>query len=541
MFAVFLLWVPALFYIASRFTGTAAAALVTLLCVIWSVPTYPAAMPSWYNLFFATFGIAALFRFTETDRAEWLFAAGWAGGLSVLIKMVGLYYIAAALLFFVWDERRGRDAQDAGVPNALRARGYAVFVSTGLGLFVLMLWRLVRGLPGHARYLHFVLPGALFAALLAATVWRDRDAVPSSARVRRLGGYVAPFVLGTSLPVLWFLVPYARSGAVDLLARGVFVEPMKRATFAAAAPIPLWTIWAAAGWLIVLMPGWPRVAHFRWPRSAVAGGLMAIGGILGLVGLLGGRPYADAWFTVKYVAPLTVVAGSVLLAGGAPGADARRRSQIWLLLCAVAMCSLIQVPYAGYQYVFYFAPLAILALLAIITSRRSGIGAFAALGAGFFSVFGIACVNPGYMNTSGEYSPRVNWPTTMLTIPRTGPRTGPKAADAYARVVQLLRSHSGPDGYTYAAPDCPEVYYLAELRDPTRTLFDFFEPPAGHTTRVLQMIDSLGIQAIAQNTTPLFSPRMDPVLVAGLRARLPDSAVVGNFIVQWSGRAPTGA
>ncbi len=53
MFAVFLLWIPAVYYIATRFAGPVTAAAVTLLCVVWSIPTYPAAMPSWYNLFLA--------------------------------------------------------------------------------------------------------------------------------------------------------------------------------------------------------------------------------------------------------------------------------------------------------------------------------------------------------------------------------------------------------------------------------------------------------------------------------------------------------
>ena len=32
----------------------------TVLAVFWSVPNYPAAMPSWYNLYLATGGTLAL-------------------------------------------------------------------------------------------------------------------------------------------------------------------------------------------------------------------------------------------------------------------------------------------------------------------------------------------------------------------------------------------------------------------------------------------------------------------------------------------------
>src|SRR5208282_1273052 len=59
-FLFFLAWVPAIYYIALRFTSAVAAGLIALVAVAWSYPNYPAAMPSWYNLFFATFGAAAI-------------------------------------------------------------------------------------------------------------------------------------------------------------------------------------------------------------------------------------------------------------------------------------------------------------------------------------------------------------------------------------------------------------------------------------------------------------------------------------------------
>ena len=79
MFGVFLAWVPSVYYVASRFARPLLAAGITLLAVVWSVPNYPAPMPSWYNLFLATFGIAALLRFLEDGRRHWLVLAGIAG------------------------------------------------------------------------------------------------------------------------------------------------------------------------------------------------------------------------------------------------------------------------------------------------------------------------------------------------------------------------------------------------------------------------------------------------------------------------------
>ncbi len=105
VFLFFLAWIPAVYYLALRFTSAVAAGLITLTAVVWSYPNYPAAMPSWYNLFFATFGAAALLRYLEVRRARWLFVAGACGGVSLLIKVIGAYYIAAVLLFLAFLEQ----------------------------------------------------------------------------------------------------------------------------------------------------------------------------------------------------------------------------------------------------------------------------------------------------------------------------------------------------------------------------------------------------------------------------------------------------
>ncbi|HET7189448.1 MAG TPA: glycosyltransferase family 39 protein, partial [Gemmatimonadaceae bacterium] len=123
LFAAFLLWVPAVFYVASRFTRPLMAAGITLLAVAWSVPNYPAPMPSWYNLFFATAGVAALLRYLEDARARWLVAAGVAGGLSFLVKVIGLYYVAGVLLFLVYLAHERARAAAGAAPQ--KGRGYA--------------------------------------------------------------------------------------------------------------------------------------------------------------------------------------------------------------------------------------------------------------------------------------------------------------------------------------------------------------------------------------------------------------------------------
>ena len=537
MFAVFLLWVPAVFYIASRFAGPEGAAIATLLAVVWSVPTYPAAMPSWYNLFFATFGTAALMRFTETAHKRWIVGAGLLGGLSILVKIVGLYYVAAALLFFVWHEyQTARDHNPAGPGRVYR--GYAVFVTAALVVFVVMLVRLAAVLPSHSRILHFVLPGTLLAVFLAVKEWRDPPGIGSGPRFRALATLSGSFLAGAAIPIALFLIPYARGHAVGDLAYGVFVAPTRRALYAAELPVPLKTIWTCVAWVVLLAPAWSGARRYPGAARGVWIVLAAFAALALIATAQGGPVYADLWLAIRYLAPVTVVAGALALANWkvvSPDAP-RRREQLWLLVCMTALCSLVQIPYAGSYYILYFAPLAILALLATVSSREGGAGPRSAIAALFFLAFGVLRVNPGHISVVGAYAPPAEWPSVPLSIPRTGLLSSAAMSHRYTEVVELLRDHSAPNGYTYAAPDCPEVYFLAQLQNPTRTLFDFLEDPKTRDARVLHSIESAHVTAVALNSTPLFSARIDTVLAAALRARFPDSAVVDNFVVRWRGQ-----
>src|SRR6266567_2118700 len=105
LFVFFLAWVPAVYWIASKLAPDWVAGGVTLLAVVWSLPNYSAAVPSWYNLFFSTFGLAALLSYLDKRSPRRLFVAGLCGGLSLLAKSTALYYGAAALLFFLFYEQ----------------------------------------------------------------------------------------------------------------------------------------------------------------------------------------------------------------------------------------------------------------------------------------------------------------------------------------------------------------------------------------------------------------------------------------------------
>ncbi len=106
-------------------------------------------------------------------------------------------------------------------------------------------------------------------------------------------------------------------------------------------------------------------------------------------------------------------------------------------------------------------------------------------------------------------------------------------AATYGQLVALLTAHSPAGSYIYAAPDCPELYYLAQRRNPTRTLFDFFDDTTGRDARTARALKTHDVAVVAINTTPEFSPPVSAALRTLLRARYPDSASAGAFVVRW--------
>jgi hypothetical protein len=287
VFLFFLGWIPAVYFLARRFAGPVASAALTLLAVAWSVPTYPEAMTSWYNLYFATWGALALFRFTEDRRRRWrwLFLAGLCGGFSFLAKISGLYFIAAVLLFLVYREQLlAREPAAATAPEANAAATaksallFRLFVSACLLAFLAALARLVSQQPTFAEFVHFVFPGACLVALLLWSEWRRIPAASAgnAARFRRLLAMGAPFLAGVLAPIALFLLWYAHEGAVVAWFHGAFGLAMRHTLWAAMlAPSPLIALGLIPLALVLYLGCAGHEVAGRWVAPAVIAGLVA--------------------------------------------------------------------------------------------------------------------------------------------------------------------------------------------------------------------------------------------------------------------------
>ena len=111
-------------------------------------------------------------------------------------------------------------------------------------------------------------------------------------------------------------------------------------------------------------------------------------------------------------------------------------------------------------------------------------------------------------------------------------RVSPGEKEQYESLVLALQDLS-TSPYTYATPDVPEVYFLSGLRNPNRTLYEFFDDPEGRDEGILTRLDTHAVNIVVLNSLLRFSGPPSPELLAGLRSRYPQAAQIGGFIVRW--------
>ncbi len=525
MYFFFLAWVPALYYIASRFGPPWVAASFTLLAVAWSVPNYSTPMPSWYNLFLATFGVAALLRFLETCRPKWILLAGLCGGVSFLFKLSGLYYVAGAALFLWFREG------DANERVTQRDRWYR---TARAALFVLAyeaaVFSLLRKSFYPGSFLYFFLP---ILTVGAAVIWQQIQRRGQGIDFTRSEENLLIFAVGVAIPIALFLIPYLRAGAVADFVRGVFVLPGRRLQYtvksASLARFLLGMTENALVWLAVLKT---RGKIGRKIERAAGIALAAAALVAVALGRNHHTIFNALWVPLWNALPFTVIVGTLLLMTKARNIETQRRQKIFLLLAVTAACSLIQFPYTGPIYFCYVAPLLILSMLAVGSlieepPRWVLAGLFC-----FCLLYAVFDATPTFLRYRGELDVPPGGVADFV-LPRSGSLHlyGPDAR-LRAELVQIIAQHA-LGSYIYATPDCPDVYFLSGFRNPTRTLFDFLDEPQGRTQRILAAIHAHNVNLVVIYLTPGFSGPIPADLREELEKEFPEQAQIPDYEVRW--------
>ena len=529
-------WVPALYAIAARAMPPVGAGAVTLLCVAWSVPNYAASMPSWYNLFFATWGVLALLWHVDTGRGRWLVVAGMCGGLSALFKSTGLFFLAAQLLFLLYREQtlaRSDDRRGGSFAFSVPAIG-------GLVLFAALLVALVSRRPSVMAGLLFALPGLALCGLLIQGEWRLRSRA-ASGRWWRAVGLGGPLAAGAALPVVLFALPYVASGSLPDLFRGVFVLPVERFQYIHLDLPALGSLVALAPIALLLGMGW------RQREEPVGRGwILAAAGALGLVLAFGrlGPVYDAVWSSTRPLVPLVVFAICLTLRSGSRERDLSdvRCQELFLLAASAALVSLVQLPFPAGIYFCYVAPLVFLATQHFVASRPAAPRSLFGCLLVFYAAFAVI------WNVPAE-TYRLGWryhavpQATLLDVERGGLRVSASDAQRYRRLVREVRARTAPGEAVYVTPDAPEVYFLADRPNPTRTLYDIFDFDYGQrsrTRRLMALLREHDVRVVVLRKPPGGPSIVHAPMLAALRARYPQRLDLPRFAVMWRQRASDG-
>lgn len=534
----FALWIPTVWYLAYRITSLANTVLLTLLAAVWSVPAYPTPYGTWYNLYFATFGTAALFRYLDTGRKRWIFWAGVCGGLSFLAKVFGLYFIAAAGLFLLYDEQRKSAIESY---RTVSRSAYTILISSALLCLVGGVVKLISavGRSGGfaavvARCYHFILPAVAVSFFLIYREWTTPRA-SSGIRFVSIAKRAVPFAAGVLAPIAVFLVPYIRRGALGKWYASMMLSSGRIHHGGHAPPANSLALLSIPLFFVIWLGGESGEQTTRLTLMVIVSVPLAL-----LLALAHGHLLVAglSWFSIAQSLPVLVVI-SVIFALRRHPPDNKLTQRLLLLVFVLAMLSLVQFPISAPIYFCFVAPVLFLTLIAFAESTK----AMDDWRSPFFPVvvfyllFGILAILPGELYLARFDRP----PEARLTLPRAAGLTGQKEiVELYERAVPEVERHAA-NAPIYAGPDSPGLYFLTGHGNPTPIYLDFVAGADANPQRVLQAIDSAGVRTViinhgGGNHGPASYNGSGPPsaeLLAGLRKRFPLSTAIGFYEIRW--------
>jgi hypothetical protein len=552
LFLSFLAFVPAVFAIATRFGSPLASGLVTLLAVAWSLPNYFAAIPSWYNLFLAAWGVLALLRHVETGQRRWLFLAGALAGISCLFKVIGAHLIAAALLFLVYRERDLSEASGQApggfggpqgpprrllghAPGQRHISGFLLFVTTGLALFLTVLFLIVRSHLDEMEFVHFLAPAAMVCGFL---IWREAsgDGGSFARRFSVLMRLVLALAAGVLLPILLFLIPFALKGALGDVWRGLVAGTGGHVLFVRMYLPTLSAFLPALPYTIILGAGSLRRFRFAGPVLALLGVALA-----GALWLSGTSPdvYRTVWYSVRSLGVSAVFAACLRLAHAHRLGfwSPETRQKVFLLAAVVAVTGLVQFPFAAPIYFFYFAPLVALLIFALVGSEPRPPRLVHAAMLAFYLLFALLRTNPGYVYGLGHRFERYDSPA-VLDIPRAGGlRVTAKDAELYGSLIPLIQEKSGGKPI-YTGPNCPEIHFLSGLDEVVSDSAGAHRDPMQRPGELFRNLEENGTRAVVLNQQGPWARKIRPEVFTQFEKLFPHSRAIGQFVARWKENEP---
>ena len=510
LIAVAGLAVIAWFLIAARFLRPVSASVITLVCLVWSFPNYFAALPSWYNLMFASWTMWAILKYSDQLKPRFLVIAAFAIGLSILCKITGIYALAATFFAVLFIHLNQNQASDISAKHSQNNSSQLMIGAALLGItYCTLLFLLVQGRASMSNLALFCIPGTI---LMVVVFCQSQIARTCSTSVSRLGLHTLLIIVAVDVVLMVFCFGYFNLGALTQLLQGVIILPMARLEVATFSP-------PSSIWLLLSIPLGLLIYYDRQILKTAKMPVVITVAVIGTILIaLGDIPliYRIAFRSGHLLLPVVVYVGSIMLIKSRADFISKAiRNRLFILLMFAATLSLIQYPYSSGIYFCYTSPFSILAVAAIITRTKKydrQLWGSVAVIAGIFAVIWINFSNP---RTVGVFYQRASEMVT-LDLPRGGIKIPAVGYDEIKPTIDYVQQHSQPDDYILAGPDCPQFYFLANRKNPTPQFYDFFQASVirgsawkRYTTTVEQelktVIKNRDIKLFVINTMPEFS------------------------------------
>ena len=365
LFLWLLPFVIAIYWLALQLTRPWVAGLITLLAAAWSIPIYSAPMPSWYNLFFATWTLCAMVAFFKTEQRRFLVLAGLMIGLSVTFKISGLFILAAVLLSLLYrNQQLFRNEPKTG-------KWFAIVVTLALIFASLLSLSFVNQHDWLAQVIHLAVP---FFSLTAFAIYNEWNSARGRSRIRfsAISTDVLALVFGLSLPILGLTGIYLQQGALDELVEGALVMPKQRLEFATSPFPPISNFVFALPLSILLFPSLSKVkigTQNRQERGFLVGAVLIA--IALLVAQKTSVGFTLAFQSFRNLAPVLVIGNLILILRMRDRLSDHQRQLLYLFTSAAFFVSLIQFPFAAPVYFFYAAPLLLIAALGAVSVQTN--------------------------------------------------------------------------------------------------------------------------------------------------------------------------
>ena len=515
----------ALFITLVRFFSWRWSLFTTMSAALLGPVVYAGPMPSWYNLILALCMIYLLARPDVAHSPGSVFWAGFLGGVSMDIKITGLYCVAAGLVFIA-HSTSSRDSVRARLIDRVFFLGmHAVLLSC----VVAVVWWYGSPLAS----LTLGLPYLLLAVALSWQAFRQDLRFP----FKTVGTYALAVLLAVMLPIL----VYWTQGELPRLFEGLFLRPALRVGSDATSGLSHgWASLAlgvACGAVLAL-----RAGGCLSTRSA--GLIIAIAWAV-CIALAGSRQlaYLQLWGWLR-LAPLTVCAcTAIYIIRGNPGSSVPGSNPGCLLLaCFLAFIPLIQVPFPHGIYILYFAPLAMAGWMMIHATGQPGmalIGAVSLLGLLLSSLL-------WFQREELRLLGLIHQPEELVWsgVDHATLKVPARMSATYIELTRLLRHLGADDKVLYAGPDAPEVPFLARTAYWHPALYDMFEPlyldgNNAFEEALDQSLIAARVEVVVINMNPAFSRRLSEGFLSKIATRYGNYRRINtNFLVIWTEQKP---